>query len=100
MLTLLGLRVIIFFAVLMLTSAKAFPEKTVFLTKNPFERSGTAMAPETNPAPNRAERPGATDLELGLLENTITSAPICSITAAITDTYTDGLTTCKLASAT
>src|SRR5690348_11474370 len=64
--------------------AKALPENTFFLTTNPLDVSGNATAPDTRPAFNLTDKRGAMALPSTLLEKTITVAPVCSATCAIT----------------
>ena len=63
--------------------AKAFPEKTFFLTTKPLLVSGNATAPETRPAFNLADNLGAIAFPSTLFENTITVAPVFPATSAI-----------------
>jgi len=65
----------IFTGVLIATLAKAFPEKTFFLTTKPLVVSGNPTAPDTNPAFKRMESLGAMAFPSTLFENTITSDP-------------------------
>src|SRR5215831_390650 len=80
----LGLSAMIFISVFSEMFAKAFPEKTFFLTTNPLLVSGKATAPATRPALRRADNRGAIALPSGLLENTTTFAPVPSVIWAIT----------------
>src|SRR5690606_7417256 len=51
-----GFSAITLTSVLIAILANAFPEKTLFLTVNPFAVSGNATAPETSPAFNLSDR--------------------------------------------
>ena len=79
----MGLSAIIFTAVFTAIFANAFPEKTFFLTINPFEVSGNATAPDTRPAFSLADRRGASAFPFTLFENTSTVAPVAVATCAI-----------------
>ena len=70
-------------SVLIVTLAKALPEKTFLRTLNPPDVSGNAVAPATRPAFSRTATLGAKAFPLELFEKTMIFAPVCCATCAI-----------------
>ena len=73
------------FSVFTKKSAIAFPENTDFLTENPFEKSGTAITPETEPADNLADNLPSSDLPEEECATTTVLALTASATCPITE---------------
>ncbi|MCY1541662.1 hypothetical protein D9M68_773630 [compost metagenome] len=67
-----------------LITAKALPEKAVFLTENPPSKLGNSTAPSTNPALSFTAILGDKPLPENELDNTTMFAPSFCVASAIT----------------